>query len=129
MDEALMYDLCSRARLVQVRSVSSDAGLRGLTDFIAAAADCPDRYSHEQLLQIIQAAPRPIGFRYGIRRVEAISTVRTTAPEDFSVEERSEYEAAQAALRRAVGRDSGEPATGVVGVVRNVVEQFALRWF
>lgn len=129
MDEALMYDLCSRARLVQVGFVSSEAGLRGLTDFIAAAADCSDRYSHQQLLQIIQAAPRPIGFRYGIRRVEAISTVRTTAPEDFSGEERSEYEAAQAALRRAVGRDSGEPVTGVVGVVRNVVEQFALRWF
>lgn len=129
VDEALVYDLCSRARLLQVRFGGSDAGLRGLTDFIAAAGETGDRYSHEQLLQLVQAAPRPIGFRYGFRRLERIATIRTTAPDDLSGEERAEYEAAQDAMRRAVGRDSGEPATGVVGVVRNVVEQFALRWF
>lgn len=129
VDEALLYDLCSRARLVQVRSVGSDAGLRGLTDFIAHAAACSDRYSHEQLLQLIEAAPRPIGFRYGFRRLERISALRTTAPDDLSGEERIEYDAAQAALRRSIGRDSGEPVHGVVGVARNVVEQFVLRWF
>ncbi len=29
VDEGLLYDLCSRARIVQVRSVSSEAGPRG----------------------------------------------------------------------------------------------------
>ncbi|WP_420368720.1 hypothetical protein [Curtobacterium sp. L1-20] len=129
MDEALLYDLCSRARLVQIRSVGSEAGLRGLTDFVSEATGCADRYSHEQLLQVFEAAPRPIGFRTGLRRLERISAVRTTPPDDFSADERREYEAAQTALRRAVGRDSGEPASGVVGVTRNVLEQFVLRWF
>lgn len=129
MDEALLYDLCSRARLVQIRSVGSDAGLRGLTDFVSEATGCRDRYSHEQLVQMIGAAPRPIGFRYGLRRLTTITAVRTTPPDDLSGEERGEYEAAQTALRRSVGRDSGEPAHGVVGVARNVLEQFVLRWF
>ena len=129
VDEALLYDLCSRARLVEVRFVGSDAGLRGLTDFIAEATGSADRFGHEQLVQMIGAAPRPIGFRYGLRRLTAITAVRTTPPDDFSGEERGEYEAAQTALRRSLGRDSGEPAHGVVGVARNVLEQFVLRWF
>lgn len=129
MDEALLYDLCSRARLVQIRFVGSEAGLRGLTDFVAAAADASDRYSHGQLLQMFEAAPRPIGFRYGLRRLAALGAVRTAPPEDFTDEERRAYDDAQTALRRSVGRDSGEPARGVVGVTRNVLEQFVLRWF
>jgi hypothetical protein len=129
MDEALLYDLCSRARLVQMRSVSTDAGLRGLTDFIGQAAGCSDGHSHERLLLMIEAAPRPVGFRYGLRRLDAVSTARTAPPESFTEAERQEYEAAQSALLERIGRDSGEPAPGPVGVVRNVVEQFVLRWF
>lgn len=129
MDEALLYDLCSRARLVQLRSVHSDAGLRGLTDFIAEAAGTADRFSHEQLVQMLQAAPRPIGFRIGLRRLVAISAQQTTPPDGFSGAERTEYRAAQTAMRQAIGRDSGEPAHGVVAVARNVLEQFVLRWF
>ncbi|MBT1621858.1 hypothetical protein KK101_04070 [Curtobacterium flaccumfaciens pv. oortii] len=129
MDEALLYDLCSRARLVQVRFVSTEAGLRGLTDFIGRAARCSESHSHTRLLQLIQAAPRPVGFRYGFRRLEAVSASRTVAPDTFTDAERGEYEAAQSALLKSVGSDSGEPAPGAVGVVRNVLEQFILRWF
>jgi hypothetical protein len=129
MDEALLYDLCSRARLVQIRSASTEAGLRGLTDFIGRAARCSDSHSHARLLQLIQAAPRPVGFRYGFRRLEAVSASRTVAPDAFSDSERGEYEAAQSALLKNVGRDSGEPAPRPLEVVRNVLEQFILRWF
>ncbi|MFJ4296322.1 hypothetical protein [Curtobacterium sp. NPDC089689] len=129
MDEALLYDLCSRARLVQVRSVSTEAGLRGLTDLIGRAARCPEHYSHARLLQLIEAAPRPVGFRHGMRRLAALGASRTDAPDTYTDTERDEYEAAQRALLRSVGRDSGEPVPGVVGVARNVLEQFLLRWF
>ncbi|MBF4607403.1 hypothetical protein [Curtobacterium sp. VKM Ac-1393] len=129
MDEVLLYDLCSRARLVQVRFVSTEAGLRGLTDFIGRAARCSESHSHARLLQLIQAAPRPVGVRYGFRRLEAVSASRTVAPDTFTDAERGEYEAAQSALLKSVGSDSGEPAPGAGGVVRNVLEQFILRWF
>ncbi len=129
MDEAVLYDLCSRARLVQVRSVSTEAGLLGLTDFIGRAARCPEDYTHARLLQLIQAAPRPIGLRYGLRRLEAVSASRTLPPDTLTDTEREEYEAAQSALLRSVGRDPGEPTPGAVGLARNVLEQFVLRWF
>ena len=129
MDEAVLYDLCSRARLVQVRLVSTEAGLLGLTDFIGRAARCSENYSHARLLQLIQAAPRPVGFRYGFRRLETVSVSRTVPPDTFTDDERREYEAAQSALLSSVGRDAGEPAPGAVGVARNVLEQFILRWF
>ncbi|KQO60057.1 hypothetical protein ASF23_15540 [Curtobacterium sp. Leaf261] len=129
MDEAVLYDLCSRARLVQVRLVSTEAGLLGLTDFIGRAARCSENYSHARLLQLIQAAPRPVGFRYGFRRLETVSASRTVPPDTFTDDERAEYEAAQSALLKSVGRDAGEPAPGVVGVARNVLEQFILHWF
>ncbi|MBT1583719.1 hypothetical protein [Curtobacterium flaccumfaciens] len=129
MDEAVLYDLCSRARLVQVRLVSTEAGLLGLTDFIGRAARCSENYSHARLLQLIQAAPRPVGFRYGFRRLEAVGASRTVPPDSLTDDERGEYEAAQSALLKSVGRDSGEPAPGAVGAVRNVLEQFILRWF
>lgn len=129
MDEALLYDLCSRARLVQVRFVSTEAGLRGLTDFIGRAARCSESHSHASLLQLIQAAPRPVGFRYGFRRLEAVSASRTVPPDTFTDAERREYEAAQSALLKSVGRDSAEPEPGAVGIARNVLEQFILRWF
>ncbi|MDN3477270.1 hypothetical protein [Curtobacterium sp. APC 4022] len=143
MDEAVLYDLCSRARLVQVRLVSTEAGLLGLTDFIGRAARCSllaarcsllaarcsEHYSHARLLQLIQAAPPPVGFRYGFRRLETVSVSRTVPPDTFTDDERREYEAAQSALLKSVGRDAGEPAPGVVGVARNVLEQFILRWF
>lgn len=129
MDEAVLYDLCSRARLVQVRLVSTEAGLLGLTDFIGRAARCSETYSHARLLQLIQAAPRPVGFRYGLRRLEAVSASQTVPPVTFTDDECSEYAAAQSALLKSVGRDPGEPAPGAVGVARNVLEQFILRWF
>jgi hypothetical protein len=129
MDEALLSDLCSRARLIEVRLGGSDGALRGLTDLISRAADPAGRYSHEQLLQLMQSTPRPVGFRYGLRRLESLTACRTDPPADFSGEQRSEYAAAQTALLAAVGRDSGEPPHGVVTVVRNVLEQFVLRWF
>lgn len=129
MDEVLLYDLCSRARLVQLRFVSTEAGLRGLTDFIGRAARCSESHSHTRLLLLIQAAPRPVGVRYGLRRLEAVSASRTVAPDTFTDVERGEYEAAQSALLKSVGRDSGEPASRAAGVVRNVLEQFLLRWF
>lgn len=129
MDEALLYDLCSRARLIQMRSASTEAGLLGLTDFIGRAARCSDSHPHARLLQLIEAAPRPVAFRYGFRRLEAVSRSRTEAPASFTDAERVDYKAAQSALLKSVGRDSGEPAPGAVGVVRNVLEQFVLRWF
>ena len=129
MDEALLFDLCSRARLIDIRMGGSDGASRGLTDLIYRAADPAGRYSHEHLLQLMQSTPRPVGFRYGLRRLEALTACRTDPPEDLSGEERSEYAAAQDALLAAVGRDSGEPPHGVVGVARNVLEQFGLRWF
>jgi len=128
VDEGLLYDLCSRARLVQVRSVSSEAGMRGLTDLIRSAAGCTDTHSHERVVAMIESAPRPVGFRYGVARVEAVSTGRTTPPESYSEDERDDHHAAQDALLRAVGRDSGEPIAGPLGVARNVVEQLLLRW-
>lgn len=129
MDEALLYDLCGRARLVQIRSVWTEAGLRGLTDLIGRAARCPERYSHARLLALIEAAPRPVGFRYGLRRLAALGSSRTTPPDTYGGGERAEYEAAQTALLASVGRDSGERAPGAIGVARNVLEQFLLRWF
>lgn len=129
MDEALLYDLCSRARLVQARFVSTEAGLRGLTDLIGQAARCSKTHSHARMLQLIQAAPRPVGFRYGLRRLDAVSASRTDPPDTFTAAERGEYEAAQSALLKSLGRDTGEPAPGAVGVARNVLEQFILRWF
>ncbi|MEV7933880.1 hypothetical protein [Curtobacterium sp. NPDC089185] len=129
VDEGLLYDLCSRARIVQVRSVSSEAGLRGLTDLVRRATGCTDTYSHERVAAMIESAPRPVGFRYGAARVEAVSTARTTPPESWSEDERHDHRAAQDALLRAVGRDSGEPVAGPLGIARNVVEQLLLRWF
>jgi hypothetical protein len=129
VDEALLYDLCSRARLIEIRLGGSDGALRGLTDLISRAADPAGRYSHEELLALMQSAPRPVGFRYGLRRLEALTACRTDPPEDLSGEQRSEYAAAQSALLQAVGRDSGEPPHGIVAVARNVLEQFGLRWF
>lgn len=93
------------------------------------AARCSEHYSHARLLQLIQAAPPPVGFRYGFRRLETVSVSRTVPPDTFTDDERREYEAAQSALLKSVGRDAGEPAPGVVGVARNVLEQFILRWF
>lgn len=129
VDEGLLYDLCSRARIVQVRSVSSEAGLRGLTDLVRRAAGCADTYSHERVVALIESAPRPVGFRYGVARLEAVSAARTEPPESYAGAERRDHRAAQDALLRAVGQDSGEPAPGPLGVARNVVEQLLLRWF
>ncbi len=129
MDEALLHDLCARARLVQARGVQTEAGLRGLTDLVRSATGSTDRYSHEQLLQVIDAAPRPVGFRPGLQRLGDLAGARTEPPADWSTEEREEYAAAQTALLRGVGKDRGEPAPGPVGVARNVVEQFLQRWF
>lgn len=129
MDEALLYDLCSRARRVRLWSTSTEAGLRGLTDLIGRAAHCSDSHSHARLLQLIDAAPQPVGFRYGFRRLEAVSASRTVPPDSYTDSERDEYQAAQSALLESVGRDSGEPLPGPLGVARNVLEQFVLRWF
>jgi hypothetical protein len=129
MDEAVLHDLCSRARLVQLRVGGAEAGLRGLTDCIAAASGAPERYTHMRLAQLIESAPRPVGFRYGLRQLETVSTSRTTPPADYSDEQRHDYEKAQTALLRAIGKDSGEPVSGPVAVARNVLEQFVLRWF
>ncbi|MBF4588683.1 hypothetical protein [Curtobacterium sp. VKM Ac-1395] len=129
MDEALLYDLCSRARLIEIRLGGSDGVSRGLTDLISRAADPAGRYSHAQLLALMQSTPRPVGFRYGLRRLEALTACRTDPPEDFSDEQRAAHAAAQSALLEAVGRDCGEPPHGVVAVARNVLEQFGLRWF
>ncbi|WIE81478.1 hypothetical protein [Curtobacterium sp. MCSS17_016] len=127
-DDALLYDLCGRARRARIRVGGTEAGLRGLTDLISAAADPARRYSHAQLVQLIDAAPEPVGFRWGLRRLETVSASRTDPPGDWSEEERGEYTTAQTALLRLVGRDSGEPRHGAVTVVRNVLEQFLGRW-
>lgn len=127
-DDGLLYDLCSRARRARWRVGGTDAGLRGLTDLISAAADPGGRYSHGQLVQLIDAAPSPIGFRWGLRRLETVSASRTEPPRDWSDEERRDYTAAQTALLRLVGRDSGDPQHGAVTAVRNVLGQFLGRW-
>ncbi|NII40857.1 hypothetical protein E9228_001493 [Curtobacterium flaccumfaciens] len=129
MDEAVLFDLCSRARLVHLRTGGADAGLRGLTDCIAAASGAPARYPHMRLAQLIESAPRPVGHRYSLRQLESVSTSRTAPPEDYSGEQRRDYEKAQTALLRAIGKDSGDPPSGPVAVARNVLEQFVLRWF
>jgi hypothetical protein len=128
-DDGLLYDLCSRARRVRFRVGGTEAGLRGLTDLISAAADPGGRYSHGQLVRLIDAAPDPVGFRWGLRRLADVGASRTEPPEGWTDEERGEYVAAQTALLRHVGQDSGEPRHGAVTVVRNVLEQFLGRWF
>lgn len=128
MDEGLLYDLCSRARRARWRVGGTEAGLRGLTDLISAAADPGGRYPHGQLVRMIDAAPHPVGFRWGLRRLETVSASRTEPPRDWDDDQRGEYAAAQTALLRLVGRDSGDPPHGAVTVVRNVIEQFLGRW-
>lgn len=129
VDDGLLYDLCSRARRVHMRAGGSGPALRGLTDFISAAADHRGTYSDAALAALIEAAPDPVGFRWGLERLEAVSAVRTVPPADYSEDEVTEYEDAQAELLRRIGRDSGEPAPGPVQVVKNVLEQFVRRWF
>lgn len=129
MDEGLMYDLCSRAHRVQFRSGGSEASLRGLTDLIRAATDPGGRRSDLELQQMIESAPQPIGYRYSLKQLELLSTSKGAAPSQFTEEEAEEYADAQAALLRAVGKDSGEPTSGPVGVAKNVLEQLLFRWF
>ena len=129
MDEGLMYDLCSRARRVQIRSSGSEASLRGLTDLIRAAADPGGRRSDLELQQLIESAPQPVGYKYSLRQLEWLSASRSAAPSQFTEDEAEEYADAQAALLRAVGKDRGEPISGPVGVAKNVLEQLLFRWF
>lgn len=129
VDDGLLYDLCSRARRVHMRAGGSGPALRGLTDFISAAADPRGTYSDAALVALVEAAPDPVGFRWGLARLEAVSAIRTVPPSDYSADEVAEYEDAQAALLRRIGRDSGEPAPGPVQVVKNVLEQFVRRWY
>lgn len=114
---------------MQARTGGSESALRGLTDFIRAAAD-PDRvHSDAALMALIDSAPEPVGFRWGLERLDAVATIRTTPPADFSDAEVEEYQEAQAELLRRIGRESGDPVSGPVEVARNVLEQFARRWF
>jgi hypothetical protein len=78
---------------------------------------------------MIESAPQPIGYRYSLKQLELLSTSKGAAPSQFTEEEAEEYADAQAALLRAVGKDSGEPASGPVGVAKNVLEQLLFRWF
>lgn len=114
---------------MHTRTGGSEPALRGLTDFIRAAAD-PDRvHSDAALAALIDAAPEPVGFRWGLERLDAVATVRTTPPADFSAAEVDEYQDAQAELLRRIGHDSGEPVSGPVQVAKNVLGQFARRSF
>lgn len=129
MDEGLMYDLCSRARRVQFRSGGSEASLQGLTDLIRAATDPGGRRSDLELQQMIESAPQPVGYKYSLKQLELLSANRSAAPGQFTEGETEEYADAQAALLRAIGKDSGEPGSGPVGVAKNVLEQLVFRWF
>lgn len=129
MDEGLMYDLCSRARRVQFRSGGSEASLQGLTDLIRAATDPGGRRSDLELQQMIESAPQPVGYKYSLKQLESLSASKSAAPGQFTEEEAEEHADAQAALLRAIGKDSGEPVSGPVGVAKNVLEQLFFRWF
>ncbi|MFJ7288024.1 hypothetical protein ACIQUC_06895 [Curtobacterium sp. NPDC098951] len=129
MDDGLLYDLCARARRVHQRTGGSEPALRGLVDFISAAADPDGTSSDAAIVALIDAGPEPVGFRWGLERLEAVSTIRTVPPSDYSADEVAEYEDAQADLLRRIGRDSGDPAPGPVQVVKNVLEQFVRRWY
>ena len=67
--------------------------------------------------------------RWSVAQLEALAGARGDAPADFDEDEADDYEEAQAALLRAVGKDDGEPAIGPVGVAKNVLEQLLHRWF
>ena len=79
---------------------------------------------------MIESAPQPVGYKYSLKQLESLSASRSAAPGQFTEEEEAEeYADAQAALLRAVGKDSGEPVSGPVGVAQNVLEQLLVRWF
>jgi hypothetical protein len=128
MDEGLLYDLCSRARRVQAAR-SSEASLRGLTDLVRAAADPRGRRSDLEIHQLIESAPQPVGMRWSVAQLEALAGARGDAPAGLDEDEAEDYEKAQAALLRMVGKDDGEPASGPVRVAKNVLEQLLHRWF
>ena len=128
MDEALLWDLCSRARRVQ-DAHGTEASLQGLTDLVRAAADPRGRRSDVDLHQLIETAPQPVGMRWSVRQLEALARARRDAPSDLSEDEAEQYEEAQLALLRAVGRDDGEPLPGPLGVAKNVFDQVIRRWF